>query len=290
MYQIQQAWRFWGKVTFLFHWLQSKQGSLLLPLCEKSVPLLNRSLAQGMGKAGSNSHFYYSFRNGRQEWVSSFMWQIWNAFQQVSQGLVQPVSPSLSLFHSGATATKPVIELPTTLSPAEHTVFFVPSSKPIQLLLQPGNKSYNQGDQQIPAAWYVQLLHEYFTPEPGKDLLSCQLFNRNIVTGSSGSNHSQSPLCSLPFLPFCQKHCTHKFYFYSECCSPQKSNACSYFSITNWGNWKLLNAQSSYIKHLLSAFSFLSLAPIACRYTVKCSSFPCLCLLHSSILSLWNGF
>lgn len=92
------------------------------------------------------------------------------------------------------------------------------------------------------------------------------------------------------FFPFCRKHCTHKFYFYRECCTPQKCNACSYFSVTNWGNWKLLNAQSSYIKQLLSAFSFLSLAPVACRYTVKCSCFPCLSLLHSSILSLWNRF
>jgi len=118
-----------------------------LPFCEKSVPLLSRSLAWGLGKQGSNSHLYYSFRNGKWKWVSSFMWQIWNAFHQISQGRTQPVSPSLSLSEGGATATKPVKELPTTLSSAEHVAVFVPFTEPVQLLLQPENTSCYQRDQ-----------------------------------------------------------------------------------------------------------------------------------------------
>ena len=45
----------------------------------------------------------------------------------------------------------------------------------------------------------MQLLPEYFAPEPEEDLLSCQLANRHTATGSSASNHSQSPLFSLTF-------------------------------------------------------------------------------------------
>lgn len=139
-----------------------KAGFSALPLCEKSVPLLSRSLAWSLEKTGSNSHLYYSFRNGRWEWVSSFMWQIWNAFHQVSQALIQPVSPSLSLSQGGASATKPVKELPTTPSPAEHIVVFVPSTESIQLLLQPGNKSYYQHGQQIPVSCSccLNILHQ----------------------------------------------------------------------------------------------------------------------------------
>lgn len=45
----------------------------------------------------------------------------------------------------------------------------------------------------------MQLLPEYFAPEPGEGLLSCQLADRNITTGFLASDHSQSPPCSLPF-------------------------------------------------------------------------------------------
>lgn len=106
-----KAWGL-GKGGFSTSLAVLKAGFSALPLCEKSIPLLSRSLARGLGKRASNSHLYYSCRNGRWEWASSFMWHIWNAFHQISQGPIKPVSPSLSLSQGGATATEPVKELP----------------------------------------------------------------------------------------------------------------------------------------------------------------------------------
>lgn len=135
-------------------------------------------------------------------------------------------------------ATKPVKELPTTLSPAKYTAVFGPSIEPIQLLLQPGNKSYYRHGQQILVSQRYCL--NILLWRQRSALLSV---NRNITTSSSASDHSQSSLCSLSVL-FWRQHCTHRFDFFRECCTPQKCYTCSYFSVSNRGDWKLLNAQS----------------------------------------------
>lgn len=96
---------------------------------------------------------------------------------------------------------------------------------------------------------------------------------------------------SVPsFFSILQKTPYNKFYFYRECCTPQQCSSSSYFSISNGSNWKLLNAKSSYINKCLNIFLSFFLAPIASRYTVTCSGFRYLCLLNSSIFSLWIVF
>lgn len=64
-------------------------------------------------------------------------------------GLPEPVSPSLSGSQVELQAQSQV-ELPTTLTPAEHIVVFLPSTEPVKLLLQTGNKSDYHRGQQIP--------------------------------------------------------------------------------------------------------------------------------------------
>lgn len=139
---------------------------------------------------------------------------------------------SISLqFSGGAAGTKPGKELPTTLSPAEHIVVFLPSTEPIQLLLQIRNKSDYHRGQQIPATCSCCL---NILPQCQRKVLSCQsLTEAPWLVLQLQITHTASSSPSI--FSLCRNHCTHNFYFYREHYSPQKCNACSYFSIFNCG-------------------------------------------------------
>lgn len=113
-------------------------------------------------------------------------------------------------FSGGAAGTKPSKELPTTLTPAEQIVVFLPSTEPIKLLLQIGNKSDYCHGQQTPVTCSCCL---NILPQSQRKLLSClSLTEAPWLVFQLQITHTVPSSPSI-FFSLCRKHCTSKFYF-----------------------------------------------------------------------------
>lgn len=200
MHQVLQEWKFGRKF-----------------LCEKPIPPLSRSLAWGWGKSLQFPSLLQKWKMGESEFLHVANLK---CFSSALPGTDRACLRISLWFSGGAAGTQPGKELPTTLTPAELIAAFLPSTEPIKLLLQTGNKSNYHCGKQIPVTCSCCL---NILPQLQRKVLSCQSLMEApglvLLLQISHTAPSSPSIFSL-----CRKHCTCKFYFYRHCYSPQKYN------------------------------------------------------------------